>query len=449
MALNRPNLLYNILKYTILSLVLPLSAQSDESLNANIFETGLYSKNLYFEWKPLDKELDLYSAKIAEINFRFSDIDLQYKGNNNKRNANIQFIGPNFSLKQLGLKFNIHSENWVTKEKIERLEKREAIPKASIESIANSVDLYMVDHNTLPRTVNELVVKQYLDMDTPPLNDYSWKYDLKLPEQIIAKPTQINVQPSTHALYYDWQSRTFQLSPEKDSLINVPIVDWEYIFEIQDISQVFSSSIDIDLSKDNSEFDLKMKRGQFKISNTSFSSTPGKQYEDRSSVSLPELLLEANDLVLNGTISDTPVIHQGKGKFRIRNFEIKIPKGIKEEPEIESMLKTLGIWNNSLMIRLIEFDINLINEFTGDLLFRFQTPFMKISVDGDFSLRQGNSIPGVVLHNAEVRIHPISLGIRKWLREWEQKNGRMFTRQGATIVLKINGPIDDPVIQGY
>ena len=40
------------------------------------------------------------------------------------------------------------------------------------------------------------------------------------------------------------------------------------------------------------------------------------------------------------------VIHRGKGKFRIRNFEIKIPKGIKEEPEIESMLKTLGIWNN-------------------------------------------------------------------------------------------------------
>ena len=60
------------------------------------------------------------------------------------------------------------------------------------------------------------------------------------------------------------------------------------------------------------------------------------------------------------------------------------------------MLKTLGIWNNSLMIRLIELDINLINEFTGDLIFRFQTPFLKVSVDGDFSLRQGDSIPGVV-----------------------------------------------------
>ena len=449
MALNRSNFISNILRYSILSLIVPLSAQSDETLNANIFETGLYSKNLYLEWKPLDKELDLYSVEIGEINFRFSDIDLNYKGNNNQETAIIQFSGPNFSLKNLILRSNIHSENWVTKEKIERLEKRESIPKVSIESIASSIDLYMVDHNTLPRTINELVVKQYLDMDTPPLNDYSWRYDLELPEQIIAKPTQINVQPSTHAIYYDWQSKTFQLSPKKDSLYNVPLIDWEYIFEIQDISQVFSSSIDIDLSKDNSEFDLKMKRGQFKITNTSFSSTPGKQYEDRSSLSLPEFLLEAKDLVLNGTITDTPVIHRGKGKFRIRNFEIKIPKGIREEPEIESMLKTLGIWNNSLMIRLIELDLNLINEFTGDLIFRFQTPFLKVSVDGDFSLRQGDSIPGVVLHNAEVRIHPISLGIRKWLREWEQKNGRMFTRQGATIVLKINGPIEDPIIQGY
>ena len=449
MALNRSNFISNILRYSILSLIVPLSAQSDETLNVNIFETGLYSKDLYFEWKPLDKKLDLYSVEIGEINFRFSDIDLNYKGNNNQETAIIQFSGPNFSLKNLNLRSNIHSENWVTKEKIERLEKRESIPKVSIESIASSIDLYMVDHNTLPRTINELVVKQYLDMDTPPLNDYSWRYDLELPEQIIAKPTQINVQPSTHAIYYDWQSRTFQLSPEKDSLYNVPLIDWEYIFEIQEISQVFSSSIDIDLSKDNSEFDLKMKRGQFKITNTSFSSTPGKQYEDRSSLSLPEFLLEAKDLVINGTITDTPVIHRGKGKFRIRNFEIKIPKGIREEPEIESMLKTLGIWNNSLMIRLIELDINLINEFTGDLIFRFQTPFLKVSVDGDFSLRQGDSIPGVVLHNAEVRIHPISLGIRKWLREWEQKNGRMFTRQGATIVLKINGPIEDPIIQGY
>ena len=344
---------------------------------------------------------------------------------------------------------SIHSENWVTKEKIARLEKRESIPKLSIESIATGIDLYMIDHNTLPGNINELAVKQYLDMSIPPLDDYSWSYTLDLPEQIIAKPTHINIKPSAHAIYYDWQTRSFQLDPEKDSLYNVPITDWEYIFEIEKISQVFSSNIDLEIFEDKSEFDLKMKRSQFKISKTSFSATPGKQLDDRSSLSLPEFLLEANDLVLNGSFSGTPIIHRGKGKFRIRNFEIKIPKGIKEEPEIDAMLKTLGIWNNSLMIRLIEFDINLINEFTGDMGFRFQTPFLKISVDGDFSLRQTDSIPKLVLHDTEVRIHPISLGMRKWLREWEQKNGKDFDRQGATIVLKINGPIENPIIQGY
>ena len=111
------------------------------------------------------------------------------------------------------------------KEKIERLKRDHS--KASIESIANSRPVHG-DHNTLPRTVNELVVKQYLDMDAPPLNDYSWKYDLKLPNRsLLVKPDQCAA--STHALYYDWQY-DIPTKSRKDSLINVPIVDWEYIF---------------------------------------------------------------------------------------------------------------------------------------------------------------------------------------------------------------------------
>ena len=449
MFINKSDYRTTILKIFIVLMIAPLFAQSDEKYNATIFETGLYAKDLHFDWKPLNRKLDIHSADIREINFRFSDLDLNYIGNDKKKTASIKFSGPNLSLQELTVRSSIHSENWVTKEKIARLEKRESIPKLSIESIASGIDLYMIDHNTLPGNINELAVKQYIDMSIPPLDDYSWSYTLDLPEQIIAKPTHINIKPSAHAIYYDWQTRSFQLDPEKDSLYNVPITDWEYIFEIEKISQVFSSNIDLEISEDKSEFDLNMKRGQFRISKTSFSATPGKQLDDRSSLSLPEFLLEANDLVLNGSFSGTPVIHRGKGKFRIRNFEIKIPKGIKEEPEIDAMLKTLGIWNNSLMIRLIEFDINLINEFTGDMGFRFQTPFLKISVDGDFSFRQTDSIPKLVLHDTEVRIHPISLGMRKWLREWEQKNGKDFDRQGATIVLKINGPIENPIIQGY
>ena len=59
---------------------------------------------------------------------------------------------------------------------------------------------------------------------------------------------------------------------------------------------------------------------------------------------------------------------------------------LKEEPEIQSMLDVMGIWNNSMMVRLLEMEVNLINQFTGDAKFKFHTPFIKISINGDFSL---------------------------------------------------------------
>ena len=269
MFINKSDYRTTILKIFIVLMIAPLFAQSDEKYNATIFETGLYAKDLHFDWKPLNRKLDIHSADIREINFRFSDLDLNYIGNDKKKTASIKFSGPNLSLQELTVRSSIHSENWVTKEKIARLEKRESIPKLSIESIASGIDLYMIDHNTLPGNINELAVKQYIDMSIPPLDDYSWSYTLDLPEQIIAKPTHINIKPSAHAIYYDWQTRSFQLDPEKDSLYNVPITDWEYIFEIEKISQVFSSNIDLEISEDKSEFDLNMKRGQFRISKTS------------------------------------------------------------------------------------------------------------------------------------------------------------------------------------
>ena len=71
----------------------------------------------------------------------------------------------------------------------------------------------------------------------------------------------------------------------------------------------------------------------------------------------------------------------GEMIFKIRNFEIKIPNDLKEEPEIQSMLDVMGIWNNSLMVRMLEMEVNLINQFTGDAKFKFHTPFIKISID--------------------------------------------------------------------
>ena len=432
-----------------LLLILPVHGQSAGKMNGNLAETGVYLKNLHADWQPLGREFDLHSVDIREFRFGFSNVSIEHLKHIEKQVSKVKISGPDLSLKQLTIHSKINSADWITDEKIKRLKKRESIPKRSIEAIASAIDLYMLDHSVLHTSINDLSVKQYINMEDPPLNDYSWSYSLALPDQIIAQPTQINPVPKTKSIYFDWQSRSFQMDPVQDSLYQVPMVIWDYKFEIQEISHLFSSVIDLELSPDQTGFDIILNRGQFKISNITFSATPGSELDNQSRIHLPELNLETNGVVLNGNLNSQPIIHKGRGNFRIRNFEIKIPNGLKEEPEIQSMLETLGIWNNALKIRLIELDLNLINEFTGDVGFKLHTPFLKVTITGDFTLRQTGSLPDLILHRTEVKINPIALGVRKWIRNWEKKNGKILTRQGATIVLRIEGSINDPMIQGF
>lgn len=426
-----------------------LFAQSDGKFSGDIHETGLYFKNIHLDWKPPDRIFDLHTIDIREIRFSFSDIKITHIDKNKLETASLSLSGPNLSMKKLSLQSNVRSSNWITEEKIKRLKKRESIPRRSIELIAKAADLYLVDHDTLPSDINVLVIKKYISMDAPPLNDYTWSYSLQLPEQIISKPTQLNLVPGRNAILYDWDSRSFQLDPENDSLYNTPLVDWKYVFEINEITQLFASDIHFEKRSDTLDFDIMMKRGQFKIAGCSFTAMPHDLLDDRSSISLPDMTLETKDIALSGIVDETPTIHRGHGNFRVRNFEVKIPEDLKEEPEIQSILETMGIWNNSIMVRLLELEFNMINQFTGDVEFKFHTPFIKISCTGDFSIRQDGDTPDIYLHNTVLKVHPISLGIRKWIKNWEKKNGRKLTREGATIVLKMEGPLEKPLIHGY
>jgi hypothetical protein len=48
----------------------------------------------------------------------------------------------------------------------------------------------------------------------------------------------------------------------------------------------------------------------------------------------------------------------------------------------------------------------------------------------------------------EIKIHPIALGVRKWIREWERTNRKSLNRKGATVILKVEGTLKNPVIHG-
>tara|TARA_B110000438_G_scaffold56469_1_gene56620 strand:- start:3743 stop:5092 length:1350 start_codon:yes stop_codon:yes gene_type:complete len=439
-----------IKKYALVFLfVIPVLTQNNENFKGRLSQTGIFLNDLSANWKPPDRELDLYSINLREFSLGFSDISVKQTQLNNQIFIKTSFSGPNLTLKDLILESNIHSLDWVTQEKIKRLKKRESIPKKGIEILANAIDLYTIDNTTTPNSINDLIIEQYINTDLSPLDDQSWSYSLDLPENISAKPTKIHPLSDIGSVIYDWKTRSFKIDPVQDSLYQIPMILWDYKFKIEDLSHVFSSAVELDISPKGNQFDLALKRGQFKLSNVTFTATPGTQLKNQSLIHLPELILEADQVNLNGQYEGQTTFHNGHGKFRIRNFEIKVPNALKEEPEIHSLFETLGIWNNALKIRVIELEVSLINQFTGEIKFLLQTPFLKISARGDLTLRQNIPESQIIMHNTEVRIHPIALGVRKWIREWEKNNGKTFNRQGATIVIELEGSIKDPIIIGF
>ena len=75
--------------------ILNLSGNVSSDSSSVEQELHIKCKKLQDKLRPLDKELDLYSAKIAEINFRFSDIESLKDLNSSKLIAS-GFLSPKY-----------------------------------------------------------------------------------------------------------------------------------------------------------------------------------------------------------------------------------------------------------------------------------------------------------------------------------------------------------------
>ena len=52
------------------------------------------------------------------------------------------------------------------------------------------------------------------------------------------------------------------------------------------------------------------------------------------------------------------------------------------------------------------------------------------------------------MFNTEIRVSPISYGVRDLIRVWEIENEKNLYREGPVIVLSLNGPFDNLIIKG-
>lgn len=440
-----------MLKYFLLLLTtnFVLMAQSESKTDFNLQNFKIYFDNLKTSWKPDEDNIDIHSLSIKDYTIGFSEIDIKNIYMQESYISEIQIIGPELILNNFEYNSKLNSKNWIIEEKIKMFKKRESIPKDGIEKIVSATKLYVIDNNQLPANLNELDVKNYINLNQIPFNKNTWIYSLNLPKNISAKPSHLNINSASDSITYNWEEEKFQNSPFLDSMLNIPKIERNYDFKIQKITHFFSSNINFSVDPQNNDFNIQIKKGLFRLENLNFTATPGKELKDKIHVKLPILKLDLTDFNFEGSFIDKLLIQSLKSNFKIRNFEIKLPEGLIKEPEIETVLKALGIWNNSLKVRLFEIDINLINELTGHAELKLHTPFLKISILANFSIRQNNSLkPLVRLNDTKIVINPIALGVRKYIRRWEKENNKTLNRKGSSIFLTVNGELNNLFIHG-
>lgn len=424
-------------------------AQGDSEIKFDLQNLELYFSNLNTTWNSNQENDYSYTVTMKDYKFSFSEINIKNNYNSDNLLSDIKIVGPIIDINAFEFKAKIFSENWITKEKIKRYRIRQNIPRLAIKKIEEASKLFKIDNKIYPNNINQLDIENYLEFDKYPFNEYGWKYKIDLPNIITAKPTNLNIAPNSDIIIYNFQEDKFQNNPKLDSLINIPNVEWNYLFSVQKVVQNILSSILLSFSPDGKNFTVEIINGQFKMESLKFSAVPNNRFEDLINLKIPSIKFEINDFFFNGTLGDIPEINSLKSNFKVRNFDLKLPEGLIEEPEIEKLMKTLGIWNNSIKIRLFEIDISMINELTGSAIIKIYTPFLKIDVNVNMIVKQNGTFqPKIMLSNSTIKINPIALGVRKYIRKWEKENNKTLKRQGSIITLNLSGDISNLFIHG-
>ena len=161
--------------------------------------------------------------------------------------------------------------------------------------------------------------------------------------------------------------------------------------------------------------------------------------------------MEINDLFLSLIKSNgDPKIQNGRGDVSLRNFEFKLPPELLIDETMKSIMQDLGVRNGLIRIRELGLNFHFYDDEFGAMNFSFISPFLKISLRGQISIDKNNYnlMNSVQLFDTELRISPISYGVRDIIRQWEIDNSKSLNREGPVIVLKMSGSLSNPTIIG-
>ena len=378
------------------------------------------------------------------LNIGFDDISIK-----SKRNKSIDLLinGPNLNFENLDLNANYTLPNYYNLILSDLSEKRYEIPKDAFEILEKGVNAYKSIFGKYPKKYNDLIVESIINTSKYPFNKHEWSYTFKLPNYIIGTTTSMHKHP-IKTITYDWKNKN--IIDLESSKYNYGDINWNIVFKIRDIKQKFLSDLKINLEPENKNIEFYQRNGKFDLNGLIINIIPNNDIFEQTIFKLNKISLEINDLFFQLMMKNNKSnIQNGRANFILRNFELKIPQTLLIDETISIFMKELGVKNGLIRIRLFELGIHFYDNEFGLITASFVSPFLKINFNGQISIDPNKEIQtSMDLFDTELRINPISYGVRDIIRRWEIENNKDLNREGPVIVLKFTGPISKPKIIG-
>ena len=388
--------------------------------------------------------LENAQLSIHSLKFGFDDIAIK---NINDESIGIVINGPGLVLDHFEFITNYELPNFYNLILTDLSDRRYETPMDAFEVLKKATEAYLQKNNKYPKNYNDLVIESLIRPDKYPFSNNEWKYNMSLPISIDARTTSMHKRQEK-SISLDWKSK--KITNKESYNFVKDSTNWTFKFNINEIKQSLLSNINIGLSPENFSIEYFQKYGKFTLKGLSITAVPNNDILEQTIFKINDIVLKINNLFFQ--VLDEkgyPNFQNGSGNFSIANLELKIPPSITDDETINFLMLELGARNGLIRIRRLDINFRFYDNKFGIIKALFDSPFLKINISGQFSIdARKKGFSSLDLFDTEIKINPISYGIRNLIREWEIKNDKNLNREGPVVVLRLTGPVNKPTIIG-
>ena len=436
----------NKLKINFLLLCITTTSfgQGFNDLSMSLNEIFFHLNELNIETNISPDSLNNGNFSMKSFKFGFDNIKLE---NVKNRKINAIVNGPNIFLDYAEIKSNYMLPNFYNVLLSDLSDRRIEVPIDGINILEKAINAFYQKFNRVPDSYDDLIVNSFIKSSIYPFNINGWSYQLFLPDSIVAKTTSY-YKNEKKTITYDWQTKRF-LSKDSNKFSKENI-SWSFEFKVNDIRQSFLSDLNLFFSKEDMDLELYQKYGKFDLGSISLNAIPNNDIFEQIIFQSKNIKLDINDLSLFFTKTKRmPNITNGNGRLSIKNLELKFPPSLANDETIKVLMRDLGIRNGLFRFRRVDLGFRFYDSEFGSFDFLFDSPFLKININGQFSVdTRKDDLGKLNFFDTEIRINPISYGVRDIIREWELNNNKNLSREGSVIKIGISGPANKPLIIG-